>query len=73
MDFQGQTFELIPFGVGRRSCPGVSLALRMSHFILGSFLHSFGVAIPSELEDIDMTESPAMMNLKATHLDISSC
>ncbi|KAK8687242.1 hypothetical protein V6N13_086068 [Hibiscus sabdariffa] len=70
MDFQGQTFELIPFGSGRRSCPGVSLALRMSHYILGSFLHGFDVAKPSELEDIDMTESPALTNLKATPLDV---
>ncbi|GMI76926.1 cytochrome P450, family 82, subfamily C, polypeptide 2 [Hibiscus trionum] len=70
IDFQGQTFELIPFGSGRRSCPGVSLALRMSHFILGSFLHSFDVAKPSKLEAIDMTESPALTNLKATPLHI---
>ncbi|KAL1144137.1 hypothetical protein V6Z11_A11G209300 [Gossypium hirsutum] len=48
MDFQGQTFELIPFGLGRRSCPGVSLALKMLHFILGSLLHSFEVAEKSK-------------------------
>ncbi|KAA3474309.1 cytochrome P450 CYP82D47-like [Gossypium australe] len=70
MDFQGQTFELIPFGSGRRSCPGVSLALKMLHFILGSFLHSFKVSTLSELEDVDMTESPGLTNLKATPLEV---
>ncbi|MBA0575056.1 hypothetical protein Golob_027627 [Gossypium lobatum] len=40
MDFQGQTFELITFGSKRRSCPGVSLAFKMVHFLLGRFLHS---------------------------------
>ncbi|TYI01605.1 hypothetical protein ES332_A11G213200v1 [Gossypium tomentosum] len=70
MDFQGQTFELIPFGSGRRSCPGVSLALKMLHFILGSFLHSFKVATLSELEDVDMTESPGLTNPKATPLEV---
>ncbi|KAL1144135.1 hypothetical protein V6Z11_A11G209200 [Gossypium hirsutum] len=69
-DFQGQTFELIPFGSGRRSCPGVSLALKMLHFILGSFLHSFKVAKLSELEDVDMTESPGLTNPKATPLEV---
>ncbi|MBA0577496.1 hypothetical protein Golob_024710 [Gossypium lobatum] len=70
MDFQGQTFELIPFGSGRRSCPGVSLALKMLHFILGSFLHSFKVATLSELGDVDMTESPGLTNPKATPLEV---
>ncbi|MBA0741984.1 hypothetical protein Gogos_015101 [Gossypium gossypioides] len=58
----------IPFG--RRSCPGVSLALKMLHFILGSFLHSFKVATISELEDVDMTESPGLTNPKATPLEV---
>ncbi|OMP12276.1 Cytochrome P450 [Corchorus olitorius] len=71
MDFRGQTFELIPFGAGRRSCPGVSLALmRMVHLILGSFLHMFEVAKPSTLESINMTESARLINLKATPLEI---
>ncbi|KAK6237557.1 hypothetical protein QUC31_003026 [Theobroma cacao] len=70
MDFRGQTFELIPFGSGRRSCPGTSLALKMVHFILGRFLHSFDVAKPSKLEDVDMTESAGLTNLKATPLEV---
>ncbi|XVF17778.1 hypothetical protein REPUB_Repub10bG0152900 [Reevesia pubescens] len=70
IDFRGQTFELIPFGSGRRSCPGVSLALKTVHFILGSFLHSFEVAKPLKLEDVDMTESTGLTNLKATPLEV---
>ncbi|KAG8478293.1 hypothetical protein CXB51_028094 [Gossypium anomalum] len=70
MDFQGQSFDLIPFGSGRRSCPGVSLALKMLHLILGSFLHSFKVATLSELKDVDMTESPGLTNPKATPLEV---
>ncbi|GMI94027.1 cytochrome P450, family 82, subfamily C, polypeptide 4 [Hibiscus trionum] len=70
IDFLGQIFEFIPFGSGRRACPGASLALRMLHFILGSFLHGFEVAKRSKIEDIDMTESTGLTNLKATPLEV---
>ncbi|EOX91269.1 Cytochrome P450 [Theobroma cacao] len=70
MEFRGQTFELIPFGSGRRSCPGVSLALQVVHSALASFLQSFEVSKPSKLEDIDMTESTGLTNLKATPLEV---
>ncbi|KAL9269685.1 Geraniol 8-hydroxylase-like protein [Drosera capensis] len=41
MDFKGGDFELIPFGAGRRICPGMSLACRMVPYLLGSLIHSF--------------------------------
>ena len=34
MDVKGQNFELIPFGAGRRICPGLPLAIRMVHLML---------------------------------------
>ncbi|KAG6425153.1 hypothetical protein SASPL_115579 [Salvia splendens] len=39
--FKGQDFELIPFGSGRRICPGLPLADRMLSLMLGSMLHNF--------------------------------
>ncbi|GAB4834303.1 hypothetical protein Ancab_039974 [Ancistrocladus abbreviatus] len=41
IDFKGRDFELIPFGAGRRMCPGLPLASKMLPLILGSLLHSF--------------------------------
>lgn len=41
IDFRGRSFELIPFGTGRRICPGLPLAIRMVHLMLGSLVHSF--------------------------------
>ena len=29
LDVRGQNFQLIPFGSGRRGCPGISLALQV--------------------------------------------
>ncbi|KAK0605033.1 hypothetical protein LWI29_022046 [Acer saccharum] len=68
-DVRGQNFELIPFGSGRRSCPGASLALQVVHFTLASFLHSFEVSKLSN-EDVDMTESTGLTNLKASPLHV---
>ncbi|KAH6818085.1 hypothetical protein C2S51_001688 [Perilla frutescens var. frutescens] len=40
-DFKGNSFQFIPFGSGRRICPGLPLAERMVAYFLASFLHSF--------------------------------
>ncbi|XP_059456444.1 cytochrome P450 CYP82D47-like [Corylus avellana] len=69
IDVRGHNFELIPFGSGRRSCPGVSLALQLVHLTLASLLHAFDVTKPSN-DDVDMTESPGLANLKATPLEV---
>ncbi|KAL0350613.1 UNVERIFIED_CONTAM: Geraniol 8-hydroxylase [Sesamum radiatum] len=41
LDMKGRDFELIPFGAGRRICPGLPLAVRMVPVMLGSLLNSF--------------------------------
>ncbi|KAH6783488.1 hypothetical protein C2S52_008447 [Perilla frutescens var. hirtella] len=37
----GQDYELIPFGSGRRICPGVPLANRMLHMTTATLIHNF--------------------------------
>ncbi|MED6181253.1 hypothetical protein PIB30_017828 [Stylosanthes scabra] len=69
-DVKGQHFELIPFGSGRRMCPGVSFALQMIHFALARFLHSFEISKPSSNEPIDMTGILGLSYAKATPLEI---
>lgn len=41
IDVKGRDFELLPFGGGRRICPGLPLALRMLPLMLGSLLNCF--------------------------------
>ncbi|MED6208390.1 hypothetical protein PIB30_044580 [Stylosanthes scabra] len=68
-DVKGQHFELLPFGSGRRICPGMSFALQMVHFALARFLHSFEILKPSD-EPIDMTGILGLSYAKATPLEI---
>lgn len=56
-DYRGHGFEFIPFGAGRRICPGLLLALRMVHLMLASLLHSFAWKLPNGMapQDVDMS------------------
>ncbi|GKC84891.1 cytochrome P450 76T24, partial [Tanacetum coccineum] len=58
IDYQGQDFELIPFGTGRRMCPGLPLAHRMMHLMLGSLIHKFDWKMEEWMrpQDMDMTD-----------------
>ncbi|XP_076941159.1 cytochrome P450 76T24-like [Bidens hawaiensis] len=58
IDYRGQDFELIPFGAGRRSCPGLNLARREVHTILASLIHNFDWKLAGNMraEDLDMEE-----------------
>ncbi|XP_031109593.1 cytochrome P450 CYP82D47-like [Ipomoea triloba] len=69
IDVRGQHFELIPFGSGRKSCPGIQLSLQTLHISLATLLHCFDFALPSD-EKIDMSESAGLINAKATSLKV---
>lgn len=58
IDFKGRDFEYLPFGAGRRICPGLPLANRMINLMLATLLHSFQWELPQgiTLETLDMSE-----------------
>ncbi|KAE8675294.1 Cytochrome P450 [Hibiscus syriacus] len=64
-----QSFELIPFGFGRRVCPGMYFGLQMVRLTLASFLQAFDVSTPSNA-GVDMTEEAGLTNQKATPLEV---
>ncbi|XP_008228182.1 PREDICTED: cytochrome P450 71A1-like [Prunus mume] len=58
IDVKGQDFELLPFGSGRRMCPGYSLGIKVIQASLANLLHGFTWRLPDNLkeEDLNMEE-----------------
>ncbi|OAY85285.1 Oryzalexin E synthase [Ananas comosus] len=54
VDFRGKDFEFLPFGSGRRACPGMPLAVRMVPLMLGSILHAFDWRLPRGMRPVDV-------------------
>ncbi|XP_049380006.1 cytochrome P450 71D7-like [Solanum stenotomum] len=59
VDFSGNSFEFLPFGSGRRVCPGISFGLANIYLPLAQSLYHFDWKLPTGMEprDLDLTES----------------
>lgn len=68
-DVKGQSPQLIPFGSGRRMCPGISFALQVMHLTLANLLHGFNISRPSE-ELLNMEESAGMTSIRKNPLEV---
>lgn len=62
IDYKGQDFQLIPFGSGRRGCPGIAFAMASNELMLANLVHKFDWELPNgeKGEDLDMTERPGV-------------
>ncbi|PHU23669.1 Cytochrome P450 71A6 [Capsicum chinense] len=58
IDFKGLNYELIPFGAGRRGCPGTAFAIVINELALARLVSKFNFALPEGIkpEDLDMAE-----------------
>ncbi|CAN1163409.1 5-OH-xanthotoxin synthase [Linum perenne] len=60
IDVKGLDFELIPFGAGRRICPGIHMGISTVELALANLLYAFDWEMPVGVkrEDIDMEVLP---------------
>lgn len=58
VNFKGNDFQFLPFGAGRRICPGINLAVANMELMVANLMYHFDWELPSGIErkDIDMTE-----------------
>ncbi|CAH1440934.1 unnamed protein product [Lactuca virosa] len=72
VDFMGINYHFIPFGSGRRMCPGMNFGLTTVEFFLAQMLYYFNWQLPDGLNplDVDMAETDGLIAAKKTHLHL---
>lgn len=70
VNFNRAQFEFLPFGAGRRMCPGIDMGLATTEFTLANLLYCFDWELPEGLrsEDMSMEEAGGLTIHKKTRL-----
>ena len=57
-DFKGRDFQFLPFGAGRRICPGMGFGLATVEAMLANLVYCFDWELPDGMreEDVDMAD-----------------
>uniref|UniRef100_A0ACD5V4C4 Uncharacterized protein n=1 Tax=Avena sativa TaxID=4498 RepID=A0ACD5V4C4_AVESA len=56
LDSKGNNFEYVPFGSGRRICPGINFANVAVEMMLANLVYHFDWELPAEKKEVDMKE-----------------
>nr|XP_016473926.1 PREDICTED: cytochrome P450 82G1-like [Nicotiana tabacum] len=69
IDFCGHHYEFIPFGSGRRSCPGMTYALQVEHLTMTHLIQGFNYRTPND-EALDMKEGAGITIRKVNPVEL---
>uniref|UniRef100_A0A453IA34 Cytochrome P450 71D10 n=1 Tax=Aegilops tauschii subsp. strangulata TaxID=200361 RepID=A0A453IA34_AEGTS len=56
VDFTGSNYEFLPFGAGRRMCPGISYGLPVLQMALVQLCYHFDWSLPEGVTEVDRTD-----------------
>ncbi|KAM3280182.1 hypothetical protein ACQJBY_047142 [Aegilops geniculata] len=68
VDFRGAHMELVPFGAGRRICPGLAMGVANVEYTLANMLCGFEWALPEGVQAVSMEEAGALTFHRKTPL-----
>ena len=71
-NYNSNSCEFVPFGGGRRICPGMQLSLLTMELALANLLWRFDWELPKGMkpEDVDMTEMPSLSLKRKEELEL---
>nr|QWK52231.1 cytochrome P450 71B3-1 [Isatis tinctoria] len=70
VDYKGQSFEMLPFGSGRRMCPGMASGLATVELGLLNLLYYFDWSLPEGKKVMDMEEAGDATIIKKVPLEL---
>ncbi|KAI5055574.1 hypothetical protein GOP47_0029095 [Adiantum capillus-veneris] len=73
IDASGNDFRFLPFGVGRRSCPGIILAIPIVSLVLGRLIQSLELLPPPGQSKVDMTGHGGQFSLRIANHSVIVC
>ncbi|KAH7315727.1 hypothetical protein KP509_21G062700 [Ceratopteris richardii] len=73
IEANGNDFRFVPFGVGRRSCPGIILAIPIVSLVLGRLVQAFELLPPPGQKKVDTTGKGGQFSLRIANYSTIVC
>ncbi|KAL9224178.1 hypothetical protein vseg_000240 [Gypsophila vaccaria] len=72
VDYKGNHFELIPFGSGRRICPGMGLGVATIELVLAALLYHFDWKLPQGIssKNLNMDETSGLVARRKNDMNV---